>query len=158
MKETEKVKQAIEGVLDIGKDVEIPVLAKNKWQKLLQTIGLKPRSLKYTLRRIKVGNRERIAMRIEGFPEEIINGKAYMHRILELSSLHTKDLIYCAAVALQNDPNEPKAELLDALAWVDDEYLFKVLERSFEEIDAKNFLNSIVLIVGTQSLMKTDSQ
>lgn len=158
MQEKDFAKQAVEGVLDLGKTIEIPVLANNGWQRILQKIGFKKKTLVYTLRKIRVGNRERIAVRMDGLPVQLNDGTPFLKKIFSLSKDHTGDFIYSAAVALQNDANEPTEELLYALRWVDDEFLFSILQRSFEEIDAGNFLNSIVLISGTESLMKTETE
>lgn len=157
MQEQDFKKQAVEGVLDLGKTVEIPVPAKNRWQDILQKVGLKKKVLVYTLRKIRVGNRERIAIRMDNLPVQLNDGTPFLKKIFSLSKEYTGDFIYCAAVALQNDVNEPKKELLDALKWANDDLLFSILQRGFEEIDAGNFLNSIVLISGTESLMKTES-
>lgn len=150
-----KEKQAVKAFLDIGKEISIPILPNNKWHSFLQRIGIAKKNLKYTLRKIKVGNRERIGLSGLNISDDLNDGTPLIVKILELSAKNTQDLIYCAAVALQNDKNEPSKELIEALKWVDDEFLANILEMSISEIDIENFLKSIVLIKGTKSLMKT---
>lgn len=155
MKETKQ--QTINAFLDAGSEVRIPVLPKSKWHKILQKLGFAKKELVYNMRKIRVGNRERIASRALNLPEEINNGEAMIKRVLQLSKDNNKDLIYCAAVALQNDRFEPRKELLDALQWVDDELLSSIIDRGLSEIDIQNFMRPIILIVGTQSLTKTET-
>lgn len=157
MEEIKAKKEQIEAFLDTGKVISIPVEPKNRWEKIMQRIGIKAKCLNYTLRKIKVGNRERIAARGFDFPTEVNNGTYIVKRVLELTKDLSEDLRYCAAVALQNDRFEPKQKLLDALRWVDDEALFQILDASLSQLDISNFLNSIVLITGTQSLTKAEN-
>ncbi|TDQ79587.1 hypothetical protein [Sphingobacterium yanglingense] len=156
MKET--TQDTINAFLDEGDIMNIPILPKNKWHGFLQKIGVCKKHLTYTLRRIRVGNRERIAQKGLNIPDEINDGTPLLTKIFELSTSNNADLIYCAAVALQNDRNEPTEELLDTLKWVDDDLLYSILERGLSEIDIQNFLKSIVLMKGTNSLMKTETQ
>lgn len=157
MEEITAKKKEIEAFLDAGNVVNISIEPKNRWERILQYLGLKPKSLIYKLRKIRVGNRERIAARGFDFPTEVNNGTYIVKRVLELTKDLSEDLRYCAAVALQNDRFEPKPELLDALRWVDDETLFQILDASLSQLDISNFLNSIVLITGTQSLTKAET-
>ncbi|WGQ15573.1 hypothetical protein [Sphingobacterium faecium] len=158
MQDKEIKAEAIKAFLDIGNTVEVPILPKNKWEAILQRIGVKKKVLSYTLKKIKVGNRERIGIVSDLLPEELYDDTYIVKRVLDLSKNHTRDLIYCAAVALQNNTNEPDEELLEALRWVDDEFLTNILEVSISNIDVTNFLKSIILIVGTKSLMTMESQ
>ncbi|GEM_PF-1802293 len=149
----EENKRDIEAYLDAGEVINIPVYSKGKIQRLLIKLKIrKPQILTYTLRRIRTGNRERIALRVMKLPKEIYNDSSVIRRAMELSADHTTDLIYCAAVALQNDNEEPKEKLIDALRWIDDEFLFEILEKSLTQFDVVNFFNSIVLISGVESL------
>lgn len=158
MQDKEIKADAVKAFLDIGNTVEIPILPKNKWESVLQRIGLKKKVLTYTLKKIKVGNRERIGIVSDLLPQEIYDETYIVKRVLELSKNHTRDLIYCAAVALQNDINEPSRELLEALRWVDDEFLTNILEVSISNLDVSNFLKSIILVVRTKSLMTMETQ
>ena len=156
MKENEK--QTVKAFLDLGKTVTIPILSKNKCHSFLQRIGIARKALRYTLKKIKVGNRERIGLSGLNITDDLNDGTPLIAKILELSAKNTQDLVYCAAVALQNDNKEPSKKLLEALKWVDDEFLANILEMSISEIDIQNFLKSIVLIKGTKSLMKTETK
>lgn len=158
MQDKEIKAEAVKAFLDVGNTVEIHILPKNKWESVLQRIGLKKKVLTYTLKKIKVGNRERIGIVSDLLPQEIYDETYIVKRVLELSKSHTRDLIYCAAVALQNDVKEPSRELLEALRWVDDEFLTNILEVSISNIDVSNFLKSIILVVGTKSLMTMETQ
>lgn len=161
MHDNESTKQDVEAYLDAAIEIKVPLPfhVKGILQKLLVRIGLKrQRFLTYKLRKIKVGNRERMAIRTAKLPKRIYNDSSIINRVLELSRDHTSDLVYCAAVALQNDENEPEEVLLNALKWVDDEFLFDVLTKSVSQIDYKNFLNSIVLLTGIQSLTMKETQ
>jgi len=154
----EKIQSTVKAFLDVEEPILIPIHPKNRWHAFLQRIGIAKKELCYTLKKIRVGNREKIGLRSENIPNDLNDGKSLINKILELSAKNTSDFIYCAAVALQNDKNEPSEELLDALKWVDDDFLYQILEKSISQIDVENFLKSIVLIKGTTSLMKTESQ
>lgn len=148
----------VDTITDKGEAIEIPVTAKNNWEKILMTVGIKKRKLTFNLKKIKVGNRHRICQRIIKFPEKVFDDSKYiMKMIAELSIHHNDDLIYCVAVSLQNDCNEPSSELIDALNWVDDDLLFKILDKSLSAINIEAFTNSIILITGVQSLTKTET-
>ena len=153
MTDQDAIKTDVEAFLDVPEIIEIPVIERNIIKKILIRLKiLKPSKLTYSLRMIKVANREKIALRVSGFPDGLYSEKSVVARVMELSRLHTNDLIYCAAVALQNDEREPSKLLLESLRWVDDEILYNILEKSFAFMAMANFLNSIVLISGIESM------
>lgn len=158
MDEKEVYKQEKRTFLDSGETVEIAVMPSNWFEKILQRIGLKPKFLAYTLRKIRVGNRERIGLRLYDFPDNVMDGSHLLKKVFEISKNNNADLIYCAAVCLQNDKNEPSKQLLDALKWIDEEQLFYILDKGLSHIDIENFLKSIVLISGAKSLMQTETK
>jgi len=151
-------KEAIKTFLDELETIQIPVLPKNKFHVFLQKLGIKKKLLKYNLGKLRVGNRERIAVRLFDFPEEIMNDTVLIKRVFQLTKDHHKDMIYCVAVALQNDRNEPSKQLIEALNWIDEELFSYVLDKSLSSIDLPNFFKSIVMLTGTASLIKAENQ
>ncbi len=151
-------KSAIKTFLDEQETIEIPVLAKTKFDSFLQKIGIKKKLLKYNLRKLRVGNRERIAVRLFDFPDQIMNNTVLIKRVFELTKERHQDMIYCAAVALQNDRNEPSKELIDAINWVSEETFQYIFEKALGQLDIENFLKSIVMLTGTASLIKAENQ
>lgn len=152
MQEADNNKKVIEPYLDNAEIVEIPLLPKNKIDAFLKRIGVRKRKLTYRLRKVKVMNRERMALKGFDLPKNINDGTYLLQKVFELSVKHTDTIVYCAAVALQNDENEPNEELIRALKMTDDEFLFKILDKSIALIDIQNFLNSIVLLAGVESM------
>lgn len=151
-------KSAIKTFLDEQETIEIPVLPKTKFDSFLQKIGIKKKLLKYNLRKLRVGNRERIAVRLFDFPDQIMNNSVLIKRVFELTKERHQDMIYCAAVALQNDRNEPSKELIDAINWVSEETFQYIFEKALGQLDIENFLKSIVMLTGTASLIKAENQ
>ncbi|MGJ1193753.1 hypothetical protein ACR788_23815 [Sphingobacterium siyangense] len=151
-------KSAIKTFLDEQETIEIPVLPKTKFDSFLQKIGIKKKLLKYNLRKLRVGNRERIAVRLFDFPDQIMNNTVLIKRVFELTKERHQDMIYCAAVALQNDRNEPSKELIDAINWVSEETFQYIFEKALGQLDIENFLKSIVMLTGTASLIKAENQ
>lgn len=156
--EQELKKKAIKSYIDDFEMIDIPVLPKNQLHAFLQRIGLKKKVLTYKLRKMRVGNRERIAVRLFDFPDEVNDGTYLLKRVFNLTKDHHKDMVYCVAVALQNDRYEPSKELLDALNWVEEEMFSYILEKSLSSIDLPNFLKSIVNLTGTASLIKKENE
>lgn len=151
-------KKAIETFIDKSEEIIIPLLPKNWFHKILQKVGLKKKELIFTLRKLRNGNRERIAPKLYEFPEFVRDDTYILKRVFELTVLQQESLNYVVAVALQNDRNEPSKELLDAVKWLDDEQFAYILERSIGSIDIENFLKSIILISGTAKLIRTENQ
>ncbi|MCS4164467.1 hypothetical protein [Sphingobacterium sp. BIGb0116] len=151
-------KSAIKTFLDEHETIQIPVLPKNRFDAFLQRVGIKKKLLKYNLRKLRVGNRERIAVRLFDFPDQIMNNTVLIKRVFELTKERHQDMIYCAAVALQNDRNEPSKELIDAINWVSEETFQYIFEKALGQLDIENFLKSIVMLTGTASLIKAENQ
>lgn len=151
-------KKAIETFIDKSEDIIIPLLPKNWFHKILQKVGLKKKELIFTLRKMRNGNRERIAPKLYDFPEFVRDDTYILKRVFELTVDQQASLNYVVAVALQNDRNEPSKELLDAVKWIDDEQFAYILEKSIGSIDIENFLKSIILISGTAKLIRTENQ
>ncbi len=156
MEET-KVK-AIETLIDKPNEIVIPVLPKNWFEKLLQRIGLKKKCLVFQLKKIRNGNKERIAPRLYDFPEFIQDDTYILKRLFQLTIEQQSNLNYCVAVALQNDRNEPSKELLEAVKWLDDEQFAIILEKSIGSIDVENFFKSIILVSGAAKLIRAENQ
>lgn len=151
-------KKAIETFIDKSEEIIIPLLPKNWFHKILQKVGLKKKELIFTLRKMRTGNRERIAPKLYEFPEFVRDETYILKRVFELTVDQQASLNYVVAVALQNDRNEPTKELLDAVKWLDDEQFSYILEKSIGSIDIENFLKSIILISGTAKLIRTENQ
>ncbi|KKO91736.1 hypothetical protein AAW12_08725 [Sphingobacterium sp. Ag1] len=151
-------KKAIETFIDKSEEIIIPLLPKNWFHKILQKVGLKKKELIFTLRKMRTGNRERIAPKLYEFPEFVRDETYILKRVFELTVDQQASLNYVVAVALQNDRNEPTMELLDAVKWLDDEQFSYILEKSIGSIDIENFLKSIILISGTAKLIRTENQ
>jgi len=151
-------KKAIETFIDKSEEIIIPLLPKNWFHKILQKVGIKKKELIFTLRKMRTGNRERIAPKLYEFPEFVRDETYILKRVFELTVDQQKSLNYVVAVALQNDRNEPTKELLDAVKWLDDEQFSYILEKSIGSIDIENFLKSIILISGTAKLIRTENQ
>ncbi len=151
-------KKAIETFIDKSEEIIIPLLPKNWFHKILQKVGLKKKELKFTLRNMRTGNRERVAPKLYEFPEFVRDETYILKRVFELTVDQQTSLNYVVAVALQNDRNEPTKELLDAVKWLDDEQFSYILEKSIGSIDIENFLKSIILISGTAKLIRTENQ
>jgi hypothetical protein len=151
-------KKAIETFIDKSEEIIIPLLPKNWFHKILQKVGLKKKELIFTLRKMRTGNRERVAPKLYEFPEFVRDETYILKRVFELTVDQQTSLNYVVAVALQNDRNEPTKELLDAVKWLDDEQFSYILEKSIGSIDIENFLKSIILISGTAKLIRTENQ
>jgi hypothetical protein len=151
-------KKAIETFIDKSEEIIIPILPKNWFHKILQKVGLKKKELIFTLRKMRTGNRERIAPKLYEFPEFVRDETYILKRVFELTVDQQASLNYVVAVALQNDRNEPTKELLEAVKWLDDEQFSYILEKSIGSIDIENFLKSIILISGTAKLIRTENQ
>lgn len=156
--ELEIKKKAIKSYIDASEMISIPVLPRNRFHAFLQNIGVKKKVLTYRLRKMRVGNRERIAIRLFDFPDKVYDDTYVLKRAFTLTKNHHKDMVYCVAVALQNDRNEPSKELIDALNWIDEELFSYVLDKSLSSIDLPNFFKSIVELTGTASLIKAENQ
>lgn len=156
--ELEIKKKAIKSYIDASEMISIPVLPRNKFHAFLQNIGISKKVLTYKLRKMRVGNRERIAIRLFDFPDTVYDDTYVLKRAFTLTKNHHKDMVYCVAVALQNDRNEPSKELLEALNWIDEELFSYVLDKSLSSIDLPNFFKSIVDLTGTASLIKAENQ
>ncbi|WP_433863134.1 hypothetical protein [Sphingobacterium thalpophilum] len=154
----ETKKKAIKSYIDSCEDIHIPVLPRSKWHAFLQRIGLKKKKLTYSLKKMRVGNRERISLRLFDFPDAVYDDTYILKRAFTLTKNHHRDMVYCVAVALQNDRNEPSKELLDALNWIDEELFSYILDKSLSSIDLPNFFKSIVNLTGTASLIKAENQ
>jgi len=87
-----------------------------------------------------------------------MNNTVLIKRVFELTKERHQDMIYCAAVALQNDRNEPSKELIDAINWVSEETFQYIFEKALGQLDIENFLKSIVMLTGTASLIKAENQ
>ncbi|MFC3353700.1 hypothetical protein [Sphingobacterium zeae] len=151
-------KKAIETFIDKSEEIIIPLLPKNWFHKILQKVGLKKKELIFTLRKMRTGNRERIAPKLYEFPEFVRDETYILKKVFELTVDQQASLNYVVAVALQNDRNEPTKDLLDAVKWLDDEQFSYILEKSIGSIDIENFLKSIILISGTAKLIRTENQ
>lgn len=153
MDENEIYKKAAESFTEKPTlEVEVNIEPENRWHKLLMLLRIKPKTIKYTLRPTLVGNRVRIASRALLFPKEAFKSGNVLNELWELSIDNNEDLIYIAAVALQNDRNEPSEFLLKELKWVDDKVLFGILDKSLSQIDLQSFMKSTILIVGTEMM------
>lgn len=158
MQDKEIKKKAIETLIDTSESIDIPIMPRNFIHMILQKVGLRKKVLTYNLRKMRVGNRDRISKHLFDFPDEIMDGTPMLKKVFQLTNDHHKGMIYCVAVALQNDRHEPKNELLDALNWIDEELFHYILDKSLSSIDFENFLKSIVLLTGASALMKAENQ
>lgn len=133
--------------------VILPVEPKTRLGRILTNLGLRKRKeLVYHLRKIKVGNRKRIAARAVKLPSDIFSSSNIIRSFFHAGNDFTDDLIYITAVALQNDRHEPSEELLDALRWLDDDDFFTILDKSLSTLNIQAFMSSIALIVGVEDL------
>lgn len=158
MEEKDIKKKAIKTLIDSSEEITIPLLPRNWFDSFLQKIRLKKKELKFNLRKIRVGNRERIAAKLFDFPEFERDQTYIYKRVFQLTVDHQETMNYVVAVALQNDRNEPSKQLLDAVKWIDDKLFAYILEQAISSVDVENFLSSIVVISGTAKLMKTENQ
>lgn len=156
--ELEIKKKAIKSYIDASEIITIPILPRNRFHAFLQRIGIKRKALTYRLRKMRVGNRERISIKLFDFPDEVYDDTYILKRAFTLTKNYHKDMIYCVAVALQNDRNEPKKELLDALNWINEDLFSYILDKSLSSIDLPNFFKSIVNLTGTASLIKAENK
>lgn len=150
MTEHEILSRAAEIVTDKSEVVEIPIEPKNRLDRLLMRLGLRKASRTFHLRKILVGNRYRIAAKAVKLPESLFKDNNIVRLLFEGTYALNDDLLYIAAVTLQNDRYEPSHELIDMLRWVDDSVLFDILDKGLNMVDVQSFMNSIVLIKGTQ--------
>lgn len=160
MTDQEILSKAANSFINNPKEIKIPIEPKNWIERLLIKKGYKKAFAVYPVRKILNGNRFRIASRAVKFPEDILKGKDLHKMIFESTIAINDDLIYIAAVAVQNDRNEPSKTLLDQLKWVDDSVFADILDKSLSMIDLPAFIRSIVLIQGTENLLiqKTSPQ
>lgn len=153
MNENEILKTAAEAFTEKPSlEIEVKIEPENRWHKLLMLLRIKPKTIKYELRPTLVGNRVRIASRAVLFPKDTFKSVNVMKELWALSKERNEDLIYIAAVALQNDRNEPSEFLLEELRWVDDKVLFGILDKALSQIDLQSFMKSTILIVGTEMM------
>ncbi|WP_256013108.1 hypothetical protein [Desertivirga xinjiangensis] len=132
--------------------LEFTIEPKTFLDKLLVKLRLKKKQImSYELRPILVGNRYKIACKALNIPSSILES-GIMTAIMKGSHDHTDDFIYIAAVAIQNDRNEPSKELLEELRWVDDKTLAVLLDKALSTIDVQAFMKSIILILGAEIL------
>lgn len=155
MNENSIFQNAAEVFVDKPIEILITPEPKNKLHKLLIFLRFKKKSLKYQLRHTLVGNRIRIASRAVLFPEDVFEN-GIMQSLWQLSKTHSQDLIYIAAVAIQNNRDEPEPFLLEELKWVDDATLFTIVDKALSQIDIESFMKSTILITGTEMMKEKE--
>lgn len=150
MKREDQIKAKASKIFaDEPKTIDIPIEPRNWIEKLLIKYKIKKGFVSYPIRKILYGNRERIASRAVNFPDDIITSGNVLEALFKASLEINDDLLYIAAVAVQNDRYEPSKALLDQLKWVDDSVFADILDKSLSMFDLQSFMKSIVLIKGT---------
>lgn len=158
MTENEILSKAAETFTDKAKIIKVPIEPKNRIEKLMIKMGWKKGYIEYPVRKILYGNRIRIAAKAVRLPVDVFKGKNLIEALMESSLAYNEDLIYIAAVAIQNDRHEPSKTLLDQLRWVDDSVFAEILDKSLNMFDVQSFMKSIALIKGTETILKRDPE
>lgn len=151
MDEKEIFQKAAELFTDKPTEIEIIPEPKNLLHKILMKLRIKPKSIKYKVKPLLSGNRARIISRAVKFPESPFE-KGVLNGLYKLSEDHNEDLLYIAAVAIQNDREEPSAFLIEELRWVEDKVLFRIIDHALGQGDLNHFMKSTILIMGTETM------
>lgn len=147
--------------LTIGKkirDVVVPIREFPVWKRWAN--ALLPR--RYRFKPYKIfevyesvsGNAFRIANVAMGLPEEILGNTMY-EISLPLIHKHHKDIVYVVATGITNSKAEPPSSLIDLLAWnLPYDELYEILNAILDGAGMQAFINSTILIKGTDSILK----
>lgn len=132
--------------------IEITVKPKNFLMRFFIRIKIVSNIHVFELKPIVVGNMFRIASKVVQVPDDLLD-KSVLHVLMNGVYDHLDKVIYIVACALQNDRNEPKESLLDLIR---NEFTAKdlanVLQAVMLQMNAEDFINSIVLIKGLNVL------
>lgn len=135
--------------------VEIPLEPTNIIDRALMKWNLKPRVARYPLRSILYGNRIRIAEKAITLPKDFFkDSEDLLTASFSNTALIKEDLLYIAAVALQNNRREPSKKLISRLKWLDDSTFYRVFDEAVSMLDIQSFLKCIALVQGTEILLR----
>ncbi len=157
MEEKEILKQVAD--LTIGrkiKDIVVPVklsLVKRLANYILpEKYKFKPFKV-YELFEPVTGNMVRIASVAVGLPDEI-KGDSLFEVALPLINKHHSDIVYAIASGIHNQKEEPPQSLIDALTWnMTYSDLYEVLNLILNNANMQAFMNSTILIKGTDNIL-----
>lgn len=132
--------------------VTVNLRPKNKIDKFLMHIRLKSNNRVFELRPIVVGNMIRIASKVIEIPEDIID-QQMLEVLMNGTHEHMDKLIYIVACGIQNNRKEPSTELIEFIKYeFTSTDVAKVIDNILMQMNAKDFIKSIVLIRGLNVL------
>ena len=157
-------KELLQGVSDTLTDkpkltFTVEVKHRTFWDKLLR----KPNTRTFTIKSTVVANMYRVSARSLRLKEELVklidlsknSANADIGVTMQLINDHLDDIVYVVAAVIQNDAEEPKASLKNFIRNnFDAEDLMNVLLPTLGSLNLPAFLNSIVLVKGTQGILK----
>lgn len=134
---------------------EKAIIPKTRKDKLMMFLRLKPKKTKYTIYPINPGNFCRYSVLAMQMPKDILSGN--IEECLNRAGAEQMDkFIHLAAIGIQNSPEEPTQELLDTIRWTFTQKEISVILAFVKtQLGQKDFLNSIVLVSGTDILTQT---
>lgn len=130
--------------------VKVPLKNLNFFDRILIKAGVKKDHRTFEIKPLLVGNRYRISSRVVHIPDDMFKS-GFVSALL--NPRYVKDYIYCVAVGIKNSRREPSKKLLDFIEFqFDDRDLYLVLTAIFDSIPVKDFINSTVILKGSNVL------
>jgi hypothetical protein len=134
--------------------ITVDVKPKNKFERLLIKLKIKPSKRLFEIRPQRVVNIYRMSGRIVSLDlGTLLKTVDRIGPLMDIMSRHGEDIFYIVACAVQNDHREPTAKMIEV---VKNEFemtdIEKVLEVAVSNYNTTSFINSIALIVGVDAL------
>lgn len=109
----------------------------------------------FEIKPCKVGNFHRVAGRAVLLPDQFFSGDDMDAAIIPLLTEYRNDLTYIIASAIQNNCEEPGRLLVKFIQKnFDNIDIYHGLKASLDGLEMQSFLNSIVLVKGTETILK----
>ncbi|MBB6109711.1 hypothetical protein SAMN05421821_105129 [Mucilaginibacter lappiensis] len=158
---TEKPKYTITIPISWRPEVEpVPPVKRSLFERLFRgkPVQIEPEPIPteetFTIYPCKVANMWRVAGAATELPDEIKNGEL-AEVVLPLINDHLETIVYIVAAGIQNNHEEPSADLIKFIERnFDNQDLHTVLHYVLENVYMQSFLNSIVLAKGTVKILK----
>ncbi|KEQ31184.1 hypothetical protein N180_02750 [Pedobacter antarcticus 4BY] len=138
---------------DLPKEFIVNIRPFGIFQRLLMKIGVMKKQRVLEISPILVQNRWRVSTKAVGLPEDLfVNGTFQLNKAWATIKDHNEDFIYIVATCVQNDKREPTKALKDFIRWLPENIFLDMLDVSLSMAGVPNFMNSIILINGSNVL------
>jgi hypothetical protein len=134
--------------------ITVDVKPKNRFERLLIKLKIKPSKRLFEIRPQRVINIYRMSGRVVSLDlGNLLKTVDRIGPLMDIMSRHGEDIFYIVACAVQNDHREPTPKMIEV---VKNEFemsdIEKVLEVAVSNYNTTSFINSIALIVGVDAL------